>query len=345
MSRKRPAFTLVELLVVIAIIGILVSLLLPAVQAAREAGRRIQCSNNLKQIGLALHNYHDVHNKFPFGKGASYPGAVGYARWSAHALILPFMEQGPLWDSIDFRYAPSTPGMGGVINFMPAYTNASGINDLACHSRVPGYLCPSDGGDPIGTWPGQNSYAANQGTWLCDRGDSNYGPNDISPTEGSQGMLYFLSKTGFKSVLDGTSNTMFFSEHIRGRGWTNKKSDLYVMPNQTSLNATYLRCQATNPLTATPLTMKWGWSWVMGENCCTLYNHVAQPNSFSCAGIPFPGTMTNMSMQVSATSNHPGGVMGLRVDGSVGFIPQIIDIVTWRALGTRDGGEPILDTP
>src|SRR5690348_5731808 len=90
--RSRRGFTLVELLVVIAIIGILVGLLLPAVQAAREAARRMQCSNNLKQIGLALHNYAATHRVFPFGKGPSYPGSPVYARWSQHALMLPFLE-------------------------------------------------------------------------------------------------------------------------------------------------------------------------------------------------------------------------------------------------------------
>src|SRR5687767_3447022 len=139
MVPRRAGFTLVELLVVIAIIGILVALLLPAVQAAREAARRAQCTNNLKQIGIALHNYHDTYKTFPFGKGQSYPGAAGYARWSTHALILPFVEQNTLHASIDFRFAPATPGMGGVINFMPAYTNPSNINLVPSQVRVPGF--------------------------------------------------------------------------------------------------------------------------------------------------------------------------------------------------------------
>lgn len=113
MLPRKHGFTLVELLVVIAIIGILVALLLPAVQAAREAARRTECNNKLKQIGIAIHNYHDTYKSFPFGKGPSYVGAAGYARWSTHALILPFIEQGPLHASIDFRFAPATPGMGG----------------------------------------------------------------------------------------------------------------------------------------------------------------------------------------------------------------------------------------
>lgn len=172
MLRNRTAFTLIELLVVIAIIGILIALLLPAVQAAREAGRRSQCVNNLKQISIALQNYHDLHLKLPFGKGPSYPGAPVYARWSQHAMILPMIEQQVLFESINFNFPPDTPGMGGLFPFMPPYTNPTGVNSLASRTRVPTFLCPSDSPPSDQTWPGVNNYAANQGGWLCDRNDT-----------------------------------------------------------------------------------------------------------------------------------------------------------------------------
>lgn len=341
MSRKKSGFTLVELLVVIAIIGILVALLLPAVQAARESARRTQCINNLKQIGIAMHNYHDTYKVFPFGKGAPYTGAAPYARWSAHALILPFMEQQPLHSTIDFRFAPATPGMGGVINFMPAYTNPGNINLAPSQTLVAGFLCPSDSTSSAAGWPGQNNYAGNQGGWLCDRSDTPGTANDVSPTELQTGILYFLSRVRLADITDGTSSTACFSERLRGNGSPKPKTDLFVITNQTSLQGTYQECLNTNPNTATPLTSKWGWSWVMGENCCTLYNHVSTPNTLSCAGLPFPGTMTNMSMQVSASSNHPGGVNMLMCDASVKFTVNTIDLVIWRAIGTRNGGEAV----
>ena len=118
-SNRSGGFTLIELLVVIAIIAILIGLLLPAVQKVREAAARMKCTNNLKQLALALHGYHDANRTFPYGKGPSYSGAVVYARWSVHSQLLPYIEQQPLFNSIDFSFPPETPGMAGVINFMP----------------------------------------------------------------------------------------------------------------------------------------------------------------------------------------------------------------------------------
>src|SRR5262245_11772382 len=343
MKRLRSGFTLIELLVVIAIIAVLIALLLPAVQQAREAARRSQCKNNLKQIGLAIANYESSFKVYPFGKGANYvgkvAGAAGYARWSTHAMILPNMDQGPLYDAINFSNPPDTPGMAGAIPFMPPYTSPGGINTVQSQTAIPMFFCPSDGSVDTG-WAGGNNYCGNQGSWLCDRSNFPAGATDINPSELNPGIFFYLSRTRTQDVIDGLTNTAFFSEKIRGNGTPDPKSDLYTMTNQTTLIDTYNTCMATNVATATPLTSKWGASWVMGENCCTLYNHVATPGSVSCAGIPFlNNNMTNMAMQVTASSRHPGGVHVMMGDGSVHFASNNIDLGVWRGMGTRNGKE------
>src|SRR5262245_2838116 len=196
MNRRRSGFTLIELLVVIAIIAVLIALLLPAVQQAREAARRSQCKNNLKQIGLAIANYESSAMVYPFGKGASYAvaGPANYARWSVHSMLLPYLEQQNLSDSISFVNPPDTPGMAGAVAFMPAYTSPGGINTIACQTVVPMFLCPSDL-EPGGGWAAQNNYCGNQGSWLCDRGNVPAGPGDINPNELNSGVFYYLSKT------------------------------------------------------------------------------------------------------------------------------------------------------
>lgn len=352
---RRSGFTLIELLVVIGIIAVLIALLLPAVQMAREAARRTQCRNNLKQIGLALHNYSATHQVFPFGKGLDYrrvlPGIPVYPRWSAQAMILPYLEQANVYSNMNFDFPPETPGMGGpVINFMPAYQNLGRVNADPCRTPLAVFLCPSDlqttpsdsfsGGD----WPGQNNYVANQGGWLCDRSNQPGGPGDIAQGEVQTGVLYYLSRVREADILDGTSHTAFFSEKLRGHAVPDPQTDMFIMTNTNSLDQTHDVCENLNTSTATPLMSKQGWSWVMGEMCCTLYNHVSTPNTTTCAAVPFPGTMTNMAMDVPPSSHHRGGVNVLMVDGSVRFVGTSVDLTVWRAVGTRAGKEQISDT-
>src|SRR5262249_40657958 len=163
----RPGFTLIELLVVIAIIAVLIALLLPAVQAAREAGRRAQCVNNLKQFGLALNNYESACSVFPFGQGADYmntlPSAPVYARWSAHSQILPYMEQSTLWNAINFSLPPETPDpgalgmMAGMGMFAP-YLDPNRANSTVFSVSMNVFLCPSDSAGPASSGFSGNNY-------------------------------------------------------------------------------------------------------------------------------------------------------------------------------------------
>jgi prepilin-type N-terminal cleavage/methylation domain-containing protein/prepilin-type processing-associated H-X9-DG protein len=344
MLRRRSALTLIELLVVIAIIAVLLGLLLPAVQKVREAAARMKCENNLKQIGLACHNYHDVYKSLPFGKGQDYtssplvPGVPVYPRWSVNTLILPYLEQNNLYQSIDFNYPPETPGMGGAVNFMPAYQNPGRQNAVASRTVISTFLCPSDAAPQPSDWPGQNNYLGNMGTtYMCDVSDQH--PSTLDPSATADGIFYYLSNVRFADISDGTSNTALFSEKRRGQGVPNPRTDMFIMPVASSQSQAYADCEGTDPNSATPLTSKQGYSWVMGEMCCTTYNHMALPNAITCASTGFPGGMQNMAMVVPPSSLHANGVNLTLCDGSVRFVANNISLTTWRAIGSRNGGD------
>jgi prepilin-type N-terminal cleavage/methylation domain-containing protein len=345
MRPRRRAFTLIELLVVIAIIGILIALLLPAVQAAREASRRIQCTNNLKQLGLALHNYHDVYLCLPFGKGGDYSAVLSnapmYARWSTHSQILPYLEQRPLFDSINFLLPPETPDIGAMgMGFMPQFLDPNRANSTATRVVISGFLCPSDGyTSPL--WGAGNNYVGNEGSWLCDACEQT--PSTIMPGEYPHGPFYNRSYVQLSSMTDGTSQTAFFSERRRGRGVPDTRTDMFQMPDAMSLDQTYQTCTTLDLTMAMPLTSGLGANWNIGDMTCTTYNHVSPPNTRTCASMDpnmmMTGSMVNMAVQLPPSSYHPGGVNVLLGDGTVRFVKDTIALNIWRALSTRNGGE------
>ncbi|MEQ9406221.1 MAG: DUF1559 domain-containing protein [Fuerstiella sp.] len=298
---RRPGFTLIELLVVIAIIAILIALLLPAVQQAREAARRTQCRNNLKQIGLALHNYHDVHSCFPFGQG----GTGG--RYSALSQVLPMLDQGPLYDEINFESPLNTP-----------------VNDAARVAELPAFRCPSDFSNPQPQAGGAVNYYGNKGSgilWQNKRQD---------------GVFFRDSRVRFRDITDGTSNTASFCERLLtdgNNGTVSPDSDVFLALSDPADQDEAIRmCEAvdiSNLANQFPIFM--GAPWMNGQHC---YLHVDVPNKRSCGFYPTKATMP-------ASSRHPGGVQVQLADGSVRFTSENIDLLVWRAVGTRAGEEVI----
>ena len=317
--RRRPAFTLIELLVVIAIIGVLVALLLPAVQAAREAARRAQCTNNLKQIGLALHNYVDSNNTFPLGRG--------YNGFSGHSRLLNFMEQAVIFNAINFDLPARPTAL--------AYDANGTVRGLTVNS----FLCPSDAASMVPQGWGGNNYRMCEGTSVVfgniptDPSKTNYGMPAPNGMFGSDFVL------GPHDVLDGTSNTAFFSEHIKGdynQSVATERSDTFrpgtypATPDEAyafckSMDWTNLSFQGVSDV---------GAPWIYGYHSTTSYQNISPPNTRSCMYPP-------SRIMTTANSEHPGGVNVLFGDGSVKFVKNSVNLQTWRAIGTRKGGEVV----
>jgi prepilin-type N-terminal cleavage/methylation domain-containing protein len=308
---SRRAFTLIELLVVIAIIAVLIALLLPAVQSAREAARRAQCVNNLKQIGIAVHNYHD--------QVGALPGAYlvyNVTSFSALSMMLPHMEQSPLYNALNFSLVYSDPA-----------------NNTVLMSDVNTFICPSDFPNPIRARGSQTNYMADMGSGIVWQSAS--GPNAGLP--GPNGAFFGNSSTRFAQIVDGLSNTGLFSERVLADGSNaivSPQSDVFFSPAApTTVDDAVAQCQAINIWDLSnqfPLFM--GAPWVNGQH---VFQHVMPPNSRSC------GFFTALRAVMPPSSRHPGGINLLSGDGSVRFIKNSVNVSVWRALGTISGGEVI----
>ncbi len=316
--KKIAGFTLVELLVVITILAVLIGLLLPAVQAAREAARRISCQNNLKQLGLALHNHHTAFNHFPPGRNVPLP-----AVFSTHAYLLPHAE-GLAYNQIDLKSPPITFSLasGVVLD--------GSVNYPAATTTMPIFVCPSDR-NSSGKLPGSEfaatNYAACSGSGLLNAGSLN----------NADGIFFAGSTISFRDIADGSSNTIAFGERLTGRGkstGTNvNHSPQYEMWEIADRSAPSIQACAVR--THGSWYAYRGEKWIIGNYGNTLYNHFYVPNSLSC-------DCMNILQQcgfMSARSAHPSGVVVLLGDGSVRFASQSIDVQVWRDLSTRDGGE------
>jgi prepilin-type N-terminal cleavage/methylation domain-containing protein len=310
--RKRPAFTLVELLVVIAIIGILVALLLPAVQSAREAARRMQCSNNLKQIGLALHNYHDTYKSFPPGNLVRItPNQLFGDGWTWHARILPAMEQSGLYDRIrnvtgtDIGTSTSAPQL------LAGRDTKLGFFQCPSHPN-PAVSNPSKGGYQLSTYNGVSGTTTFNDDQMDQITDIGYNGN---------GMFYLNSAVRIADVVDGTSNTLIVAE---------VHDDLKGAPNQNRMRGSDRKYNFSSAGDGNPPTDSS--EYMVGtENDDPINANTRDANGYFNNDGEYAG------------SYHPGGAQFLLTDGSARYISETINMTIYRALSTRAGGEAVGD--
>ncbi len=328
---RRRGFTLIELLVVIAIIAVLIALLLPAVQAAREAARRIQCTNNVKQLGLALHNYHDIHNTIVtariFDQVKQCPGGNifrGCQDTPWFCLLLPQFEQGNLSNAFNFSIGVGGPGNLGLA-----------VNSTVMGTKIAMFQCPSDR-DIAFVFPGfpkmtKGNYGINWGNTQYDQGTATTNLPGVT-----RAMPFPLDKAvSFAGVTDGLSNTVFMSEILQG-----------AATDVRGLVWTSLAGAGSYSSRFTPNSFKdFYQAGVPTLNPAGIANADILPSGFCVSepvlGLPCLNVSTFAYAFAGARGRHPGGVNVLLGDGSVRFIKNTIDPATWIALGSISGGEVI----
>jgi len=361
MNRRYRGFTLIELLVVIAIIAVLIALLLPAVQAAREAARRSQCTNNLKQIGLAMANYVSANDAVP-------PVTVDHwntsvqppsQNWGTLARLLPYLEQTQVYNSINWSFGARWDHAAGITS----YGNDTDPQMTVLVTVINGFLCPSD------PWPGTGStftiggqsrltgtanYVVQIGLnrringGAADRNWAFNGPAYVATNWDAA-----VSKTvTMATFIDGTSTTAIFSEWVKGPavapvtgGAKNYLGVCYNLPgsaNTASFNtdlAFNQACQAASATTPNQATTWKGEWWGFGGTM--VYSHTNSPNRVCCEYSDQNGDERGSITLRNASSLHPGGVNVLFMDGSVRFIKSAIGVQPWFAIATPNNGEVV----
>jgi prepilin-type N-terminal cleavage/methylation domain-containing protein/prepilin-type processing-associated H-X9-DG protein len=339
--KKRRGFTLIELLVVIAIIAVLIALLLPAVQAAREAARRAQCVNNLKQLGLAIQNYIDTNDAVPpSGDGRGGLPADLLLVYSLKVRILPFVEQGSIYNAFNLGLRPST------------LDGAAKANSTFNHVAINAYNCPSDGNLGHPSYAGSN-YPENLGMNWANKNYSNDGPTWFlgpSTTTSCGGAILsdaFTAPVRLAAITDGTSNTVIFSEMTKGDGSLNRDGLHMIYKGGPDHQCKYngqpnadwqmaqdciQNAQARNYAYK---GKEWTRSYSGGGGG---YTHTMPPNTKSCV---FNAVGSQVFNLFAASSFHNGGVNVAMLDGSVRFVKNSIAYPVWTGIATRAGGEVI----
>ncbi|HEV7279945.1 MAG TPA: DUF1559 domain-containing protein [Pirellulaceae bacterium] len=332
-ARSRHAFTLVELLVVIAIIGVLVALLLPAVQAAREAANRMSCSNNLKQIGLAFHNYHDTNKVLP-RFGYQVDGISFYQAAGPFVKILPFIEQNAIFEAWNFNrdWHAGTAA--------PAATN----NNPHRQAKIVSFVCPSDRRFPVATDPGMN-YGVMAG----------FTHNFYTSPTTANGMFNRNLDLGFAETFDGLSNTILAAEMLKGDAVLANLTDSDVVnggaftaanqsiPTPAEVEAYGLTCKSGDGTSGGGGSSNCGRDWSGGTPYQGVINGLAPPNWKypSCTTDLAPARCQDRNGAFPARSRHPGVALHVMGDGAVKSVAETIDLLTYHAAAGRNEGSSL----